>query len=479
MCTLNSQCKNPLSCAFGRCHNTCVESRDCPSMQRCVRAPGAEGTVCQYEPACKYKSDCLRPLVCALDRQCRNECQVDLDCPTKTQKCVLPDRVCAEPEEIDPATQQLRKTQSIPVPDGPDAADGGAVDADAGADATSPDAPVEAAPPNPSLPLGFAPSNFALPPVAGADADPPKDVAVAMPCDGRCLPTPVPLMLADGSMADLYVVQTFRIETTAALSLSGLRPVVIAALDSVAIEGQLLVNAAAERGGPGGFSSEVAGPGAGAAGQTAGAPNSGGGGGSYCGLGGLGGTMAGMPGIAAKPGRAYGTPELVPLIGGSPGGAASYYGVVHGGGGGGAVQIVARGSIKVGMFGIVSAAGAGGGSPGAGGGSGGAILLEAPVVTVQGRLAANGGGGGGTKTAMPGLLGGSDDQPAAGAAPGGSGSAGAMPNGTDAGMDWSGGGGGAGRIRINSGTGAAAIAPTAIVSPGLTTPCATQGRLGG
>src|SRR5438045_4989926 len=98
-CTVNSECKNPLSCTFGKCHETCREVRDCPSGHRCVAAP--TGAVCQLEGKCAYLSDCPLPLVCAIDRQCRSECQQDRDCATQTQKCVLPDRVCAEPEEVD------------------------------------------------------------------------------------------------------------------------------------------------------------------------------------------------------------------------------------------------------------------------------------------------------------------------------------------------------------------------------------------
>lgn len=45
ICMRNSECNNPLSCSFGRCHETCVETRDCPVGQRCLKL--AAGSVCQ------------------------------------------------------------------------------------------------------------------------------------------------------------------------------------------------------------------------------------------------------------------------------------------------------------------------------------------------------------------------------------------------------------------------------------------------
>src|SRR5437868_6601221 len=117
-CAVNTDCNNPLSCAFGVCHEICHETRDCPEGHRCITAPGGAGTVCQQEAKCAYKSDCPLPLVCALDRQCRNECHADVDC-TKGQKCVLPDMVCAEVSEVDPSTGKLKMAQAGEVPAAP------------------------------------------------------------------------------------------------------------------------------------------------------------------------------------------------------------------------------------------------------------------------------------------------------------------------------------------------------------------------
>jgi hypothetical protein len=132
-CLKNSDCTNPLSCSYGLCHVTCTEARDCPTGQDCIKA--ATGNVCQLpvEAKCEYLSQCMPPLVCALDRQCRSECLKDIDCPTPTQKCVLPDMVCAEPDEINPVTGLLKNSLGSPVPAvPPDAGAGDGASGDGG-----------------------------------------------------------------------------------------------------------------------------------------------------------------------------------------------------------------------------------------------------------------------------------------------------------------------------------------------------------
>ncbi|MES1184864.1 MAG: carboxypeptidase-like regulatory domain-containing protein, partial [Myxococcales bacterium] len=96
-CTLNSDCNGGLVCSFGLCHQECEVTTDCPAGQRCVKTD--DSNVCQLddEAACHFKSDCQEPLVCAIDLQCRNQCQKDLDC-LKGQQCA--DGVCAEPAEV-------------------------------------------------------------------------------------------------------------------------------------------------------------------------------------------------------------------------------------------------------------------------------------------------------------------------------------------------------------------------------------------
>jgi hypothetical protein len=116
-CIVNSDCHNPLSCSFMKCHEACSANGDCPlPNQRCVRAaevpdggfvPGSresELKVCllMEEEGCSYNSMCAAAgLVCGRDLKCRAECLTDNDCPPK-QMCVPGglkegQKLCAEP----------------------------------------------------------------------------------------------------------------------------------------------------------------------------------------------------------------------------------------------------------------------------------------------------------------------------------------------------------------------------------------------
>jgi hypothetical protein len=440
---------------------------------------------------CQYTSQCRNPLVCALDQQCRNQCLLDLDCP-KGQRCTTVTHLCADPtvdKDYDPATNEFKSTDAgapgdaSPLGDATEAGDapqtidtapGDATQTvDAGDAAVGQDA-ADARPDAATGPLGFVPSNFNATTVVVPDAGAPgidwsnaPDAMISTSCS-NCLPMPpVTLMLSDGTLADFYVLKSLLIGSTAGLRLTGPRPVVLVVLTTVDIQGALTVSGARlNDAGPGGFAGPVGGPGAGQTGGVGayGASNSGGG--SYCGVGGSG--FATAPPAAAG-GRTYGTPELVPLLGGSEGGG-THGGATYGGSGGGAIQIVAGGSITVRLVGSINAGGGGY----EGGGSGGAILLEAPTVSIMGAVAANGGGGETATANTEGLDATPDDRPVIG---GGNGSAGAIINGSDGASGNAAGGGGAGRIRINTATGVAAV--TGIVSPSLSpiTPCATQGRI--
>jgi len=99
-CLVNTDCDSPLSCSFGKCHATCREARDCDPGQDCVR--GTDGNVCLLvkESTCGLNSDCVAGLYCAKDLRCRAQCEEAVDCATKTQQCVLPEKVCAEPRDI-------------------------------------------------------------------------------------------------------------------------------------------------------------------------------------------------------------------------------------------------------------------------------------------------------------------------------------------------------------------------------------------
>ena len=143
-------------------------------------------------------------------------------------------------------------------------------------------------------------------------------------------------------------------------------------------------------GGPGGFDGGMPGfisiaPGAGY--------------GPGAGQGGAAGNSAGAAGAAAyaaaatgnsstRNGSIYGSPLLVPMLGGSGGGGNAGSPGTGGGGGGGAVLIAS--STRISIAGAVSAEG--GAQPGSTGhGSGGAIRLLAPVVSGAGTLRVRGG----------------------------------------------------------------------------------------
>jgi hypothetical protein len=96
-CLINSDCLNPLVCVFGRCHEQCLETRDCAIGQRCIKSSG--GGVCQKESErrCVASESCPLPLFCAADLQCRNACAGDIDC-TRNQRCA--GGACADIDEV-------------------------------------------------------------------------------------------------------------------------------------------------------------------------------------------------------------------------------------------------------------------------------------------------------------------------------------------------------------------------------------------
>jgi hypothetical protein len=92
-CAVNSDCDDPLVCAFERCHEQCSMTRDCPEGQLCVRA-GAVG-VCQLpdEVTCKTQVDCRGDLVCTPQGRCLGACASSASC-LADQSCV--DAVCVQ-----------------------------------------------------------------------------------------------------------------------------------------------------------------------------------------------------------------------------------------------------------------------------------------------------------------------------------------------------------------------------------------------
>lgn len=134
MCVMNSECNNPLSCTYGRCHVTCLEPRDCDPGQQCVGPRGEGVCILPEEETCGLNSDCPGALFCAIDLKCRTQCQTEKDCTTETQRCVpsvsdVNVKVCAEPEE----------GETLQPPADAGVGPGGAVDSGTGTDAPTAD----------------------------------------------------------------------------------------------------------------------------------------------------------------------------------------------------------------------------------------------------------------------------------------------------------------------------------------------------
>jgi hypothetical protein len=96
-CVLSSDCKQGLVCTWGKCHDACHTSVDCPLGQSCVKT--ALGPVCQLpgEADCRNTS-CGSGLVCASDLRCRSTCPSAAGC-IDGQVCV--GGVCADPGDLE------------------------------------------------------------------------------------------------------------------------------------------------------------------------------------------------------------------------------------------------------------------------------------------------------------------------------------------------------------------------------------------
>jgi hypothetical protein len=353
--------------------------------------------------------------------------------------------------------------------------------------------------------LGFTPSNVDL---TGMDLSKVGDIIISGANCGIINPEgPTPwdcadatkvaskiITLPDQSRMAIFVVKSLRIEASALMVVStGHIPLAVVALDTITLLGSVQVPPGL---GGGAFNSmsDMKGSGPGGGGGGPASQKAAGGGASFCGVGGQGTAETGGTPYAKS--TAYGTPELIPLVGGSAGGAGAVG--ANSAGGGGAIQFVAGTSITLMAGAYISAPGGGGPQGGlattqeaSGGGSGGAILLEAPTVTIAGTLAANGGGGGeGAGGNASGGANGDDGHnadatAAAGGAAGtgnhgGTGGAGDTASGGNAVSDGtasaSGGGGGVGRIRINTSTGSAVLTG-GTATPSAVSTCFTQGTL--
>ena len=530
-CSLASDCQNPLQCVQGYCVAACKESRDCPSGERCIATD--QGNTCQpvEKATCQYTSQCTKPLVCAIDLQCRNQCQQDIDCATG-QKCTSVTHLCADPtidKNYNPTTNEFNGMDDGGVTLGGNQDGAVMVDADAAVDAplVSKDAPngsgnadsgtavdtirkdVSAATCSPGL-AGYHPSNLPFPLVQPSgladvtqsmdgifDTDALTFTPTAASVDAGTFGATwkaVVVTLTDGREAAAVFFKSYSLATDITLAFTGSRPLILAADGAITVDGKVYATqsptnkwygggapgpASASRGG---ICPLDVGLGGGGPGGVSYADDIGAGGGGYCGRGG-GGSIVNVADASASAngGLPYGNAEIVPLAGGSSGGSAELtVPEIHGGG---AIELVSGTSVVIGTNAVVNLGGGGqttSTSRGLGGGSGGAILLEAPSVSVRGILAVNGGSG--STSYDQGTAGLASVLPAPGGySVAGNGSDGTHIDGQSAqSIDRyaAGGGGGAGRIRMNTGCGGTLnLNSAAVFSPSTVTTCVTNGTL--
>jgi hypothetical protein len=528
-CAINSDCLKygpNLVCALNFCVKPCRYSLDCPNNERCivlgaatdggtpvVNDGGANApTACEAPEltTCHYNSECS-PLVCGIDLVCRNQCLTNVDCPGQgtndPQVCTVNSHLCADPmtdKDYDPTTKDFRNPDGnvfTPFDGGPPANPDASTTQhhDAGNNKDAPPPPPAC---NPGL-AGFHPSN--LPAAFSIPAGLPtivQSVNSTFDTDALAFATPIAadggqpvamtVTLSDGRSAAVILAKSYTLTVGYTLSITGQAPLIIAADSDLVIDGTI---AATQSGTNSWFAGGAPGPstnarggicglnacnGGGAPGGVSNATQQGSGGGAFCGNGGAGSIPSSDAGTPAAGGTAYGSPTLIPLVGGASSGSTNNI-VGRLNHGGGAIELLAGGILTVTENGVINMSG--GADPYAyavGGGSGGGILLEAPTVNVKGALVANGASGASYSAAgvngqvsLMAAVGGSNL--------GGNGSSATVINGGNgqaSGTNFSGGGGGAGRIRINTGCGGALNAnSSALISPGATTTCYTTGTL--
>lgn len=217
------------------------------------------------------------------------------------------------------------------------------------------------------------------------------------------------------SIIAVLAVRSLTISSTGVLKVTGPNPLVIAAANTIQVDGTIDGSANFHAAGPGGLRT---GPGVGGNGGNSELVDSGGAGGSFGTLGADGadarGSTVSITGGAR--GNTYNDDTFSRVLqAGSAGGNGAgpvtdtdpFIACGLGGGGGGAIQLTAKTSLQIGATGRILVNGGGGlggcgdnstndARSGGGGGSGGALFLEAPTVSIDNGavLTANGGGGG-------------------------------------------------------------------------------------
>lgn len=316
---------------------------------------------------------------------------------------------------------------------------------------------VDAPPPDPADICYGDPAGYVRPCFAEA---PTATLALTMPIntdDG----SPDCSTLVKNSNACVIAAASIAIPAGITVPVTGSRPLVLVAVQTITIDG--ILDAASRRAKLGPNANPVGGCTA----PTPPAARGGGAGGTLGGKGGNGGAGGGNGGGASDP------VAITMLRGGCDGGEGKT-GMNATGGlagkGGGAVYLIAN-VIDVNATGRINASGSGGlagqagDAGGGGGGSGGFIGLDAPTITNDGQIFANGGGGGeGSGNQTPGDPG--DDPTSVESASGGDGASNGLPggdggagdtaaeNGTPAPQDYGagGGGGGVGVLKVFRGT---------------------------
>src|SRR5262245_29973183 len=217
VCQLSSDCENPQSCTYGKCHEACRANGDCPNGGMCVVAPADGGVASELHVCindnCYMNSQCPDFLICARDLQCRQACAEDKDCAREDDRCVVGgkfgERVCARPMEVDPDGGVLKgdgpfmpppldaspagdAAGEVAAPDAGGAPDGGdAGPADSGVDApadVAPDGGVDA--PADVAPDGGVDAPADVAPDGGVDA--PADVPADSGVDAGLGPCGIP-----------------------------------------------------------------------------------------------------------------------------------------------------------------------------------------------------------------------------------------------------------------------------------------------
>jgi hypothetical protein len=132
-CLLNSDCNNPLSCVYGKCHEGCRSSTDCTGGAECTKVQGLGVCLLPEESACTIANPvCNTSLACAVDLRCRSACTAAATDCMGSQLCVQ--GYCADPGDVDKTTGLLpvKYTTLDGGTDGPSAS--GAPDTALGAD---------------------------------------------------------------------------------------------------------------------------------------------------------------------------------------------------------------------------------------------------------------------------------------------------------------------------------------------------------